>query len=117
MPWTDAVQNARADREAAEVTHLVFFEADPGSTGAGEVAAAALTWESGGDPGPVASVQPATVGVAYAAPPVDLPADSSITYYGFRDGSTFLGGFRLSSPIETTAAETRTIPVRIGPKA
>ena len=117
MPWTDAVQNARADREAAVTPTLTLHVGDPGSTGAGEVASAALTWSAGGAAGPETSVQPATVGVAYAAPSVSLPASSSITHYGFRSGATFLGGFRLSSPIETTAAETRTIPVRIGPNA
>lgn len=117
MPWNDAVLNADADAAAATRLTLTMHEGDPGTSGAGEVADAALSWEAAGDEGPEASIQPATVGVAYAAPSVDLPADSSITHYGFRNGSTFLGGFRLSSPIETTAAETRTIPVRIGPKA
>jgi hypothetical protein len=115
--WTDATLNARATAAASECPTLTLHSADPGDSGAAEVASASLSWSAGGVEGPEPSVQPATVGIAYAAPSVSLPSNVSITYYGFRSGGTFRGGFRMQAPIETVGAESRTIPVRIGPNA
>lgn len=118
MSWLDTTLNLDADDAAARRATLTMHTGDPGSTGANQDASAALSWENGGDPGTVSTVQPATPGVAYAAPSVNLSADSTYTHYGFRDGGgAWLGGFPLPQPIQTTAAETRTIPVRIGPNA
>lgn len=117
MSWLDTTLNLDADDAAARRATLTMHTGDPGSTGANEDVTAALSWENGGDPGAVATVQPATPGVAYAAPSVNLSADSTYTHYGFRDGGgAFMGGFRLPTPIVTTDAVSRVIPVRIGPR-
>lgn len=117
MSWLDAVANDDADALAAERATLTLHTADPGSTGASQDASAALSWSSAGSAGPESTVQPATPGVAYAAPSVSLSASTTYTHYGFRDGGgAFMGGFRLPTPIVTTDAVSRVIPVRIGPR-
>lgn len=116
MSWEPFVLNGRADADAAQAVTLVLFSGAPGASGTDNVVTtAALAWSPGGAEGPVPALQPATVGVAYAAPLVSVPA-SSVTYYGFRDASgTWLGGFPVSPAVESVTLASRLFLVKIGP--
>lgn len=115
MGWKPEVLNRRADDDAAEAATLTFHDGDPGSTGANQTLAVALSWTPGGQEGPVSALQPPRDGVDYAAPLVELPVGRT-THYGFRDsGGVWLGGFPLSPPVETVTLGPRQFLVKIGP--
>lgn len=115
MSWEAFVENGRADADAAQATTLTFHDGDPGSTGANQILAVAISWSPGGQEGPVPALQPPSVGVAFAAPLVELPVGQT-THYGFRDsGGAWLGGFLLAPPVETVTLGPRQFLAKIGP--
>ncbi len=121
MGWTVAQKNRQADQDATVAAYVSMHTADPGSTGASEAsggsyARKAPTWGSAGDEGALgASDQPASDGVAWAAPTFDLPA-GTFTHFGFwsaSSGGTFLGGFAVQSNIILASAASQQVSVYV----
>lgn len=128
IDWTDAVENAQADEDAARCPYASIHTASPAGTGANEAtggspayARKALTFEAAGDEGPLGASQPATVGVAWGSAVFDLPA-GTFTDWGLWSAVT-AGTFRGSGeiPIDggfTLASQgTLTVSVAVGPNA
>lgn len=124
ITWTDARLNAMADEDATACAYGSLHTASPGSTGTNEATGGgytreALTWSAGGAEGPLgASVQPATVGVAWAAPTFDLAA-GSYTHGGMWDDLTgnWLGGGALATTVTLGADGTQQVSFAVGPNA
>lgn len=93
MPFTDAGLKAGVDGVAAAGNRISFHTADPGTTGASEIAGTgrpATTWSTSNTTG----VKP---GSQVSAP---IPAATAVTHWGIwsaASGGTFLGGFALAA--------------------
>lgn len=113
--WTsDAVLNAKAEEDAARAQTVMLHPAIP--DGSNQVATATPAFESGGDPGPEASWQPAQVGVAHAAPQITVPA-GTVTHISYHDESGMWGWDELV-PSVTFAVETdHVFYISLGPRA
>lgn len=125
----DAERNYLADQEAARITHLSLHTATPGTTGASEAtggspayARKAVTFTAAGAQGTLgATLQPATVGVAWSDEVVfDVPA-GSYTHWGSWSAVT-AGTYRLGNvilPATQTPASQAQInhSVGVGPMA
>lgn len=102
--YTTAARNTAADAVAARVTALSLHSADPGTTGASELVG-----------GSYARKTPAYVAAAAGSADIsaslvfDVPASSTVAYYGQWDGLTFLGGHALSASETYTGAGTYTL--------
>lgn len=103
MPLTTATLNELADHLGTTIDSLSLHSADPGATGANELAGGTYarqtpTWNAGanGD---------LTLG---ATSTFDVPGGSTVAYVGCWDstGPTFKGGFALSAAETYSAAGT-----------
>lgn len=128
IDWTDAVENAQADDDAARCPYVSVHTADPAGTGANEAtggspayARKALGWSDAGTEGPLGASQPATVGEAWGSALVDLPP-GTYTHYGLWSAASG-GTFRGSGPIpvedglELASQTALAVSVAVGPNA
>lgn len=122
----DAEKNADADRAAGQITHLSLHTASTGLTGAAEAvggtpayARKSVTFTAAGAIGPLgATLQPATVGVAWSSEVLfDVPA-GGYTHWGAWSALT-LGVFKrgnvLSSAQNPVQQTTIALSIGIGP--
>lgn len=123
--WTDAELNAKADDTAGRIVTMHLHTGAPGVSGTANQATGGspayapvtLAFEPAGDEGPLgASDQPATVGVAWAAPSFNLPP-GDYTHYSYRGAaSVFLGSDVLpSAPYSVVTQEVYSPNVAVGP--
>lgn len=122
---TDAERNAEADRSAAQIAFLSLHTATPGVTGAAEAtggspayARKAPTFNAAGTVGPLgATLQPATVGVAWSSEVTfDVPA-GTYTHWGSWSAvtaGTFKRGNVLTSSLSPTAQEQIKLSIGVG---
>lgn len=112
MSWTDAVRNTQADEDAARVgTVALFTDASTELTG-GSYARVVPAFSAAGVDGPLGVAdQPATVGMAFAAPTFSVPGGVSVTHFGFFSGATLLGVWALPSPFTLAADGTQQVSV------
>lgn len=128
IDWTDAVENAQADEDAARCPYVSMHTASPAGTGANEAtggspayARKAATYNAAGLEGPLGASQPATVGIAWGSAIFDLPA-GTYTDFGLQSAVT-AGTFRGSGPIPIdggyvlAAQGTLAVSVAVGPNA
>lgn len=122
---TDAERNAEADRSAAQIAFLSLHTATTGITGAAEAtggtpsyARKAVTFNTGGAIGPLgATLQPATVGVAWSSEVTfDVPAGTYTNWGGWSAATagTFKRGNVLSSTQTPTSQSQIKLSVGIG---
>lgn len=103
MPFTEATLNAAVNAIAVLGDWITAHTADPGATGASEVAGGSYarqqtTWDA-----PAAGDR---VGTQVAIP---VPAGTTVTHWGIRSavsGGTWIGGFALPAPEVFGAAGT-----------
>lgn len=117
----DAELNAEADWKAGRHVEMGIHDGDPGAAGTdneatgGGYARITVAWEAAGDEGPLgATYQPATVGVAYAAPMFDLPA-GDWTHYTYWDGVTLRESGTLPTTFSLGSAGTYQPNCAVGP--
>lgn len=115
---TDAERNLLADAEAARITHLSLHTATPGITGANEAtggtpayARKAVSFTAAGAEGALgATLQPATVGIAWSDEVTFDVAAGTYSYWGAWSAVTS-GTFRLGNTIlpasQTPAAQAQ----------
>ena len=119
--WTDAVLNAIADGTFVKPAKVGWHTGDPGSAGTaneatgGGYARPTLTWTDAGDEGALgASLQPATVGVAYADGNVDLAAEDYTWLSLWSASNVFLGRVPLPYTVSLAAAGTQQFSLPLG---
>lgn len=122
----DAEANALADFAASRIAALSLHTATPGKTGAAEAtggspayARKAVTFNAAGAVGPLgATLQPATVGVAWSSEVTfDVPA-GTYTHWGAQSatsGGTFREGNTLSSSQSPTGQAQIKVSIAVGP--
>lgn len=122
----DAERNADANRAAGQIGHLSLHTATTGLTGAAEAtggtpayARKPVTFNAAGAVGPLgATLQPATVGVAWSSEVIfDVPG-GSYTHWGAWDTLTlgvFKRGNALSSAQNPAGQTTIALSIGIGP--
>lgn len=116
----DAELNAEADWKAGRHVEMSIHDGDPGVDGTANEAAGytrpTLSWSAAGVEGPLGASQPATVGVAYAAPSISLPA-GDWTHYAYWDGATLRETGSLSTTYSMASAGTFQPALAVGPNA
>lgn len=123
---SDAVRNAQADALAALISHLSIHTTTPGTTGAAEAtggspayARKAVSFNAAGAVGPMgASIQPATLGVAWSTQVSFDLAAGTYGWWGAWSAST--GGlFRIArdftSPRVLSSQDILPIAIGVGP--
>lgn len=119
MPFLDDELNAQADHAAGRAVTIHLHDGVPGADGLGNelsgggYAAVAADFEAAGVAGPLGSSQPATVGVAWAAPSFTVP-DATVTYWSLRRSGGVCQGYW---PVTATPVEAGTYApnVAVGP--
>jgi hypothetical protein len=111
--WTDAELNANVDYKRARIVKVGLHTGDPGAAGTsneasgGSYARVTLSWNAGGADGPLGSSdQPATVGVAWAAPTFSHAAGTYTWLSFWNTGDVFIGKRDLPTPIVASGAGT-----------
>ena len=128
IDWTDAVENAQADQDAARCPYASIHTGAAGSTGTNEATGGspaysreALSFNAAGAEGPLGASQPATVGIAWGSATFDLPAGTFVEYglWSASTGGTFRGSGAL--PIDgglvLASQGTLSVSVAVGPNA
>ena len=125
---TDAERNADADAAAARISALSLHTASPALTGANEAtggspayARKAVTFNAAGAVGPLgATLQPATVGVAWSSEVTfDVPA-GTFTHWGAwsaTSGGTYRRGNTLSATQSPSGQSQIKLSIGVGPYA
>lgn len=116
----DAERNNLADAQAARITHLSLHTATPGITGAAEAtggtpayARKAVTFNASGAVGPLgATLQPATVGVAWSSEVTfDVPA-GSYTHWGAWNALS-AGAYRIGNLLSATQSPSSQAQIKL----
>lgn len=124
----DADRNELADHQAAKVTHLSLHETTPGLTGAAEAAGGSpayarqpVTFNAAGAVGPLgATLQPATVGVAWSSQVTFDVDPATYGFFGTFDGvsaGTFHGGNSVAAAQVVSSQGQVKLSIGVGPFA
>ena len=111
--WSDVELNTQADAVATRCVEVGLHDGDPGATGldneasGGSPAYARVPHnaEPAGDEGSLGASQPATVGLAWAAPVWDVPAGVWTWVSFWAAGDVFMGRVQLPEPVTTVAQD------------
>jgi len=106
MPLTNAAKHIMLNALGTAATQVSLHTGNPGTTGANEVTGGSpaytresITWNTAAS----ANLDSSN------APVFDVPAGTTVSYFGLWNGSTFLGGVPLSSAETFSAQGTYTL--------